>query len=395
MNVLYVVEKYPSNTEYFIHNEIEELVKKGFSISVLALRKETAVDETKLRVFYKTFFDQLVGHFYLILKKPALYFECLKKLIGKSSLNIPLLKNLKYFSIAAGFYYQTRSVGYHHIHAHFSNLPATLADILANLSGKRFSFTGHAHDIYCTNKAELADKLGKALFAVTCTKFNKDFMTGQNGLLAQKLHVVYHGIDIDKWAFKERKSLGDHIKILFVGRLVEKKGAIYLVRAIRQLVEKGIKVQCTIIGGGPELGSLQAFVNENGLNKNIRFTSFLRQEEIRSYFYESDLFVLPCCIDSQGDRDGIPNVIAEAMATGVPVITTSVSGIPELIEDRETGIVVQERAPEQIVEKIISLIANPGLYNQLSVRGREKIETDFWIRKSTEQLIDIFSTINE
>jgi glycosyltransferase involved in cell wall biosynthesis len=275
-----------------------------------------------------------------------------------------------------------------HIHAHFAHGPCTTALYAAALTGTEYSFTAHAKDIYVQEEGFLRTKLDRAKFVVTCTGFNR--RTLQNVHDGTPIHRIYHGVDCT--AFGERKESLDHDvpHILSVGRLVPKKGFPTLFKALALIAERGRAFRCTIIGDGPQKAELEALVQKLGLTDHIEFTGKLTQEEVIGHYAAADCISLACQVLNDGDRDGIPNVLVEAMAMGVPVVSTRISGIPELVEDEVTGLLVESGDSAALSISIERVLSDPALAQRLSEAGRARVTEEHDSTMNTRLLGLIF-----
>ncbi|ELR72288.1 glycosyltransferase [Fulvivirga imtechensis AK7] len=398
MNLIYIVEKFPSKTEYFILNEILALEKYGFSISILAFRCEQKFHpeftHLKKKTFYHSFDNVLLGVLYYSFFHSSAFIRTIFLIFKEPNTRIfEIFVSIKNLLITCGFAYQIRKTDQDHIHSHFAFLPSKIGIFLSSLTNKPFSMTLHAQDIYCNKPYRLAYELKKSRFVITCSKYNYKHLSSLFPEHAHKIYTVYHGININRWNYRQRKSLQNKIKILSVGRLVEKKGFIYLLNAIKIIIAKGIEVSCTIVGCGPQFEELENFVEKNNLSQYINFTGTLYQQELLKHFDMADLFILPCINTNSGDIDGLPNVLLEAMASGLPIITTPVSAIPELIIHKKNGLLVRERSPEDIAHHVEELIANPSLYKEISSLGRKLLKGEFRIDCSTIKITSIYQSI--
>ena len=200
-----------------------------------------------------------------------------------------------------------------------------------------------------------------------------------------KIYLVRHGIDLTVWEQTpetQREINLPEIHILCVGRLVEKKGVIYLLKAVRLLKKTGRQVFCRIVGEGPQMSALKAFVNDNDLVKSVQFEGRVDPEKTFGFYQQARLFVLPSIISGTGDFDGLPNVLLEAAAAGIPIITTSISAIPEFVLDGITGLLVPERDAAALAGAILSLIDNKKMTKSLSKMAKEKL-----LRSSTLKIM--------
>jgi glycosyltransferase involved in cell wall biosynthesis len=261
------------------------------------------------------------------------------------------------------------------------------------LSGIPFSFTAHAKDIFVSDPDSFPVKLEEARALITCTQYNRDFLSKQYGALCDgKLHCIYHGLDVSQFKFTLRRNVEtDEPLILSVARLVEKKGLGDLMAAAAILRRRGRIFQVEIIGSGPQREALQAQAKQLGLADQVRLLGAQAHETVCLAYQRASVFALPCVIASNGDRDGIPNVLLEAMASGVPVVSTPVSGIPELIESGVDGLLVPPNDPAALAEAIDKLLASQELRESLARAARAKIESSFSLDASAERLLALFS----
>lgn len=396
--IVYIVGQYPSYSEGFIANEIATLRNRNVQIKVLSLHRgpiELAVDEGVIYDCALVSKDKLQAQFSLIQKIGFTYFVLLARTAASSGASpLAFLRNIKYFFSSVYFVQQVNRLPVRHIHAHFLSTPTSVAAIMSDLMAIPFSATGHAHDIYTTQESELIKKITAAQLIITCTQFNKAYLKGLVlPKFQDKLHHIYHGIDLGHWKWKSRNpdlAKKEVVQILLIGRFVEKKGIIYLLQALAALKRSAYTIECRIIGGGELYSAYQKFMEEHALTQTVYLHGALKQEELTYYYNQADIFVLPCLVASNGDRDGLPNVLLEALALGLPVITTAVSAIHELIEQEHTGLTVPEKDADALATAILRLIEDSELYAHLSLHGRSKVE-QFNIDRSTDQLIHIFS----
>lgn len=401
--MVYILEKFPSPTEYFVLNEIIELEKRGVELVVLVIRRQKQyLDIPEL----KKIKSSIIYLPKILLIFPLLSFLlspiCSHKSINTTYINQKsgFLKNIRDLGISLFFAYKLKTLQINHIHAHFAFIAVDIAVILSNILKVKYSFTAHAQDIY-TIEHRIEQLISNAAFTITCTKYNADFLNKITEYkFKEKIHTVYHGIELLKWKPKEieQKSTNSTIRILTVARLVEKKGLIYLLKAIKMLVNQGDKVSCSIIGEGPLLEDLSNFIHKNQLKDYVKILDFIPQQEVVEHFVASDMFVLPCIIAKNGDRDGLPNVIMEAMAIGIPVISTPISAIPEILvgsagscSNGETGLTVPVKDAKRLAETILHLKKDTELYNEVVKNARKRVFEEFDIEKCTDRLIEVFN----
>jgi glycosyltransferase involved in cell wall biosynthesis len=284
-----------------------------------------------------------------------------------------------------------------HIHAHFCHTPASVALFASELTGIPFSFTAHAKDIYTSEPEQLARKIQKARFIVTCTRYNAMHLSELRDAVGAgtPIHTVYHGIDIELFRHGHAPAAGPPYRVLSVGRLVEKKGYDDLLRAMKLLESMGVDFQFVHIGGGEQEHSIAALVRKMGLNRRVTLLGTLVHEEVVDWYRKAHCFALACKVASNGDRDGIPNVLVEAMAVGCPVVATRVSAIPELVEDGVTGTLVEPENPEAMARAIREVLLKPEPLEDRKRRARERVEEDFDSRRCVKALHGLFSRVLE
>jgi colanic acid/amylovoran biosynthesis glycosyltransferase len=400
--IAYVLGLFPSYSEYFILNEILALRKQGFKILVLSINKGPALeidaDDLYKDVLYgKHFFSPAswMAHLYVFQLLKMRYLRVLKEAVKHKPFSaLQLAIALKNFSLAVYFIFRLRKRPIHQLHAHFLSLPASVAVLMSKLMNTPFSCSAHAHDIYITEKSELVNKILFAKFVITCTRYNAVYLSSIVAAKQQvKIHQIYHGIELDNW---KRRTVDQQafdqqqIQVLTVARLVEKKGLIYLLQAVKILKEQGYPVTCSVVGDGPLLESLQNYLHHQGLKETVHLHGALPQKEIISFYEQADVFVLPCIETAAGDKDGLPNVLLEALAVGIPVIATSISAVPELIDHEVTGLFVPQKDAASIAKAILRLKNENALYNSIIMNGWEKVKA-FDIQNSTNQLCTLFA----
>lgn len=420
----YVLKGFPRNSEAFITNEIALLEQMGLPLHIFsAFRGDSAgsqpiVKQIKAPVQYLPEADSsidrpfpvwlyhnlprcLPSHLRLALMRPLPYlqtaWEALRLSFRCRSGSMPWPKKVFYkdFLRAGSIALQAIESGtITHLHAHFCHGSTTMTLFASRMAGVPFSFTAHAKDIYLPklNPGDLLQiKMRRAQFVVTCTEANKQYLE-EACPDGAPVYTIYHGVDTTRF-HPASNGAPDRPVILSVGRFVEKKGFPFLVQACRILKDLGHQFQCRILGEPDEQSRfVQQLIQELSLEDCVVIEPGTTQDELRALYRQATMFVLPCQIVTNGDRDGIPNVLAEAMATGVPVVSTDISGIPELVVHRENGLLVSQRDVHALAKAIEELLVAPQLRDSLGNAGRETISRIFDSSQTTRQLFDLFQT---
>ncbi|MGB5080734.1 MAG: glycosyltransferase [Burkholderiales bacterium] len=420
----FVLMGFPRLSETFITHEIHLLEQLGFRLRLFAVKRgdmdktHDVVGRIRAPLSYLPEVTSLSGtnliawlwrngpryaaaHARLLKKKPRAYLATLGLAVAMSwkyrhsRFARPRKVFIKEFLQAGHIAWQVIEAGtVRHLHGHFCHGATTITWMASRLTGVPFSFTAHAKDIYQTDQNPgdlLACKLKAARFVATCTGANADHLARRFPDCG-RVHRVYHGLDTDYFAPAARERAGDSVpQILAVGRFVEKKGFGYLVEACALLKARGERFRCLMIGeSGDQSGSIRRRISELGLEDTVRMHGAVTHGALRRLYRASHIFSLPCLVAADGDRDGIPNVLAEAMACGLAVVTTAVSGIPELVRDRIDGSIVPERDAQALAAALQQLLQDRALRRRLGEGGRERVCEVFDSRKTTLQLKALF-----
>lgn len=262
-----------------------------------------------------------------------------------------------------------------HLHAHGIAAPADVAELASVFGGLAFSIATHDSDIYLSRPADLNRKLHAARFTVTGSDFNLRVLRR----LAPSATVLrlYRGVDLAAYRPRPPIAAGAPPTLLAVGRLVEKKGLDTLIDACRLLRGRGLAVHCRIVGEGPERDRLAAQIEQHALGEWVQLLGTLERERLREQFSQATAFALPSRVAADGDRDGLPRVLLEAMALGLPVVASRVSGIPELVRHRVNGMLVAAEDPAALADALQQLIESPALAVQLGQGARLTMQRDF------------------
>ena len=276
-----------------------------------------------------------------------------------------------------------------HLHVHFANTPAQIAMYASALSGIAFTVTAHANDIF-ERGLLLRRKAERAVRMLTISQYNMRYLENL-GIPTNRLALVRCGVSF----FAKPKTMAERergsFRIGTLGRMVEKKGFDILVQAVASLKRSGYAMELLIAGEGPMKPVLKQLVQELGISELTRFKGYLPHDQVADWMQQLDLFVLACKKDKKGDMDGIPVVLMEAMSQSIPVISTRLSGIPELVVHEETGLLAEPNDSEDLARQIRRLIGSPELRAKLTARAREHVAEEFGQEKNLDRLISYFN----
>jgi glycosyltransferase involved in cell wall biosynthesis len=390
----YVLSLFPSYDETFILREMKGIADRGVRLSVFSLRQRhdpIVQDDAKPflpRTRYAAFLfsGEVLGAVLRTLVRRPFALAAILLLIARGCWRRPatLLKSLALVPKSLLFAELAAADGLERIHAHWATYPATAALLMSRLTGIPWSFTCHAHDIFL-DPSLLVEKLERADFALTCTGDNKRYLETLTPVAKAKVRVCYHGLDLSLFEPVSGRSPASALRILSVGSLLECKGFDILIRACAILKRQGVAVRATIAGGGPEEASLRAAAEREGVAAEVRFTGYLTQAQLVPLYQEAELFVLPAVLEMHW---GIPNVLVEAMACGVPVVTTALPSIPELVQDGVHGLIARNRDPEDLAAKVASLASDAERRKGMGAAARLQVERRFDLQRNIEIVLD-------
>lgn len=401
--IAYVTQFFPYLTETFVYREVLALREHGFDVVTLANRtpddKHLSAESLPLMastsyVFPLQWVPFLFAHLYFMLRHPLRYFGTLINMMtqrGESWDN----RKRTFGHFMGGVFLARKAQKQHvsHIHAHFSVNAATIGLAIARLLDIGYSFTVH-NNIF-TDQLILKEKLKSADFIISISEYSRNFLLNfapDIPNLRDKFRIVHCGISPKSFVPDRPKIASETPHIVYLSSLAERKGMPMLVEACRILRDRGRHFHCTIAGGGEQWFLLQDMVAKYNLQDRVSTPGRYLQEEIRDYLNEADVFVLPCITAKNGDIDGIPVALMEAMAMQVPVISTTVSGVPELIEDGVSGLLVEERNPEQLANAIERIFDDHDFAVTLGENGRDKVSQAFNLDLISHQLVDLFDS---
>jgi len=397
LNVAYVVKRYPRYSETFIVNEIIAHEESGLDIDIYSIKTsndthfQNIISDVKANVYYLNNNNRIKSDdlWSLQYELDNLYPGFLKDV---SAFKLYDSEELYSGMKLAEYIYNN---GNNHIHAHFATSASAVARIASYITGVPYTLTAHAKDIYHEDNdfEDLYQKLGDSQSVITVSNYNKEYLTKTFPEHSNKIFRVYNGLNLKQFKYKSpviRKPL-----LLAIGRLVEKKGFADLISACSMLSKNKVEYECQIVGEGDLKEQLTEQINSNDLQSKIKLTGPLPQNKIKRLIQNASIFVAPCIVGKDGNRDGLPTVLLESMALGTPCISTDVTGIPEVIENNKTGLVVPQNRADLLARATVKLLEDKDLRVQVSLRARKLIEKNFDIVKNTIILRDVFNkTIN-
>ncbi|HFQ90209.1 MAG TPA: colanic acid biosynthesis glycosyltransferase WcaL [Desulfobulbus sp.] len=398
-----ILKGYPRISETFISNEILRLEEQGMPVRIFSMRHprenftHASVQRIRARVDYLP--TELLQEFPRLFMPTALLavrepgrFRAALATAGRRfqrSRNLATVKHL----LQAGYLVEhllRHAPEVVHLHAHFAHSPTSVALFASLLSGLGFSFTAHAKDIYTANPEQLREKIRLASLVLTCTGYNRAYLQ-RIADAATPIHCVYHGIDLGLFDGPgQRPAPRPPYRILTVARLTAKKGIPTILAALARLREQGVDFRYTLIGDGDDRDRVMDRIFELGLQGHCRWPGVLPHEQVIGEFARADLFVLGCTIAGNGDRDGIPNVLVESLAMGLPAVATRVSALPEIIHDNTTGLLVPPDDPAAMAEAMLRMLTDGELRRRAIRQGRELVAARFDNRRLIDRLAAIY-----
>ncbi len=390
----YVVKRYPRYSETFIVNEILAHERAGFPVEIFALRPpvdthfQDVIAQVRASVHYLPM-PQKLSEFWSMIQ----WAERALPHFGPALTGLDQIDPRTLFQ-ALHLAKWVKTSGMTHLHAHFATSATTVAMWAARFTEVPFSFTAHAKDIFheSVDPQDLRTKLEAADSVVTVSAYNLDFLQTNYGASAQRVRKLYNGLDLRAFPYHSPEERLP--RIVAVGRLVEKKGFGELIEACAVLKNRGRLLACDIIGGGDLEAELQARIQAHGLGNEVTLTGPCPQHAVKQALGQAAVMAAPCVIGADGNRDGLPTVLLEAMALGTPCISTDVTGIPEVIRDQETGLQVPQHNPVALADALEDLCFNPQRRVRLALRARQLIESAFDIDINAAKLRAGFTGIH-
>lgn len=402
MKVAYLAPELPALSATFVYNEILQLEALGVQVVPFSVHQpSSAVNEPKVKhlakrtinLYAQSIVKVIKDNLACLFKRPVCYFKTLLMLaqdvwqVGLfSRIGLGLLYR---FFFASSLAQHLLANDCDHLHVHFAHIPTDIAMYASSLSCVPFSVTAHANDIY-ERAWLLKEKVERSAFFATISEFNKRYLE-EKGVNSAKISIVRCGVEPAQFSKRTVPLEHERMRVGAIGRLVEKKGFDTLIKAVAILKAQGMAIELLIAGSGPLSQQLQELTADLGLSsQDVMFLGAIPHAEVAVFIKSLDAFVLPCKQDENGDIDGIPVVLMEAMLSGVPVITTELSGIPELVINKETGLLVAQNDEDALVNAILLLRDDDVLRAALVDNAIDKVKQDFSLLENVKKIKSLF-----
>lgn len=400
-----VLKGYPRLSETFIAQEIRGLEQRGMDVEIVSLRHPTDKHTHPVHAEIVAPVRYLPEYLYQEPRRVFAAWRAVRKSSGYGEARRVWLRDLwrdrspnrvRRFGQALVLAHELPD-DIDHIHVHFLHTPASVARYAATMTGRRWTVSAHAKDIWTSPDWEIREKLDACDWLVTCSAYARDHLAGLDAS-GSRVELVYHGLDSSRFpAAPERREMrdgqdaDDPVRILCVGRAVEKKGHDILLEALARLPE-GLNWRFSHVGGGELRATLRAQADRLGIADRVEWLGALPQGEVIERYREADLFALASRVGDDGDRDGLPNVLMEAQSQALACVATDVSAIPELIVDGETGVLVPSEDADALSAAIADLAQNPEHRLFLGQSGETCVRGTFSFTAGIDRLIQKFGT---
>lgn len=408
----YLTKRFPRLSETFILDEILGLESLGVPLRLYAINHphEPTVQPDVARVRSRVAYlhgvtgrrDSLrnagataAAHLQLLVGRPGRYLHALAH-VARVHHDWP---SVRHFIEAGRLAVLLERDGARHLHAAFAHGPASVAYFVRLLTGLPYSFSGHAKDLYLSKPDRLARRVAAAEFVLVCSGTAADDLRAIAGPAADRVRLAYHGVDTTRFQPVPEATppaapadpTSASLRLLAVGRLVDKKGYPVLLDALARVIAGGRHLSCRVIGAGPQSAALIAQARRLGLQDSVEFLGARTQLEVAAAYHWADTFVQASIVLADGDRDGVPNSVLEAMASGLPVIASTVAGIPEAVVDGVTGLLVAPGDAAALADGLNRLIDDPALRARLACGARAHVVERFDRMAAIRTIAPLFS----
>ncbi|HUR84047.1 MAG TPA: glycosyltransferase [Solirubrobacteraceae bacterium] len=400
MKVAYFVSRFPHCSETFIVRELDAVsARPGVDIELFALfsaRGATAHPAARpwtARLHRCGAGAALAGLAWWACRRPLRLLSSIALVVhGHRSNPRTLVRALATIPIAAAHARSVRALGVGHVHAHYATYPALAAWLCRRLTNIGYSFTAHAHDVF-VDRSLLARKLRDARFVVTISRFNRELLAAEAAPRGTPVHVVHCGVDPGAYVYRSRSPRGaGPVHALCVASLQEYKGHRWLLEALAHGGPALERIRLDLVGEGPLRRPLEDLAARLGLGDRVRFAGALPEEEVARKLAEADLFVLPSIVARDGQMEGLPVALIEALAAGVPVVATRLSGVPELVADGITGVLAPPADAAALADALRRVLDDPAAAATRAAAGRGVVEAAFDVRESGRRLAGLFAS---
>lgn len=398
--IVYILGRFPALSETFVLRELLELERQGAHVRIFSLFRPIVTQGAEVAWDGKASVTCLSDYslVFLLLQAIRCFFRSPLRFTRASiamlaHYRLRFLIGCRVLLFASFVALQLKCEDAVHMHAHFASEAASVAQFTHLLTGFSYSFTAHANDIYLSSRATLAYKIKMARFVITISEYNQRYL---RQLVDQKsgerIYCVYNGLSLSDFpsvASDMPRSQKSPL-ILSVCRLVEKKGLTYLLDACRILADRGYSFTCHIVGDGPLHQELEQKIRALGLADRVALLGARTHQQVLEMYQNATIMALPCIITKDGDRDGIPTVLIESLYAGIPSVSTTVSGISELITSEVNGLLVPPNDGCALADALARLMGDFGLNARLAVAGRETVRERFNLASNIQHLIRLF-----
>jgi len=392
--VAYLYSRYPVVSQTFCDSEMLELGRQGVDLVVASIYppkdsfRHERLNELEAPVFHQpgaAVLKRLEAEARADGSWPQELIDRHEREYGASFKAATRARNALYFAKLF------KRLGVAHFHVHFANRATHTALFIKAISGVSFSFTPHAQDFMVDLGSDdlLREMCREAKFVVAVSDFSRNLLCETCPDSSDKITRIYNGIEPDGFALSSPGAAwanGMPLRIISVGRLIEFKGFHHLIDAVAKLKYQGVPVHCRIIGEGPWHERLTRQINELGVNEEVQLLGRRSQDEVKAELLAADVFALPCIVDSKGASDILPTVITEAMACGLPIVSTHLVGVPEMVDDGVTGFLAEPGNSDELVGAFTRLFQRPQLALSMGRAGRERMERVFALKVTAGQL---------